>query len=468
MQGSDLIIQDLIPLLAYYDSNLIEQILLAGGDHYDYGYDDLYRLTDDVHNPSAGGPLYEKEFEYDLADNRMRYAYGSNDDVYELNTLNQVTRIATVNPGKSPKNKDWHTDIGYDLNGNMTEWDADGDITSYEYDYENRLVRIEYPDYTSTEFVYDALGRRLKTVEKDSQGTPMSETRYVYDGLDLIAELDGNNAVIASYTHGPGLDDPLLMRYGGYDYFYHKNHLGSITAMTDISQNIVKSYEYDAFGNILSETGSLAHNPFTYTGREYHVPSGLYYYRARFYDPQLGRFITQDPIGHLGGMNLYVYVGNAPVILVDPLGLDDWLWGERSFLRHTYFMPSLGLSDSAYKLGERLTVRRADSIQLVGYGVGATLLGGGAVCGGVLLIEGGAIGTGLLLISSGHIFGAFGIHDTVEGFQGKNMDDSLLRKTNPIDYLLPIPPDKLLEAIEALNEALNDIECSDQKGKRRN
>jgi RHS repeat-associated protein len=113
----------------------------------------------------------------------------------------------------------------------------------------------------------------------------------------------------------------LLSHYGGADYFYHKNHLGSVTEITDSNQTVVNSYAYDAFGNILSETGSLAHNPFTYTGREYHVPSGLYYYRARFYDPQLGRFITQDPIGHLGGMNLYAYVGNAPSIFADPLGL---------------------------------------------------------------------------------------------------------------------------------------------------
>jgi RHS repeat-associated protein len=101
-----------------------------------------------------------------------------------------------------------------------------------------------------------------------------------------------------------------------------------VTEITDSNQTVVKSYAYDAFGNILSETGSLAHNPFTYTAREYHAPSGLYYYRARFYDPTIGRFITQDPIGHLGGMNLYVYVGNAPVSFIDPLGLLTYIVAE--------------------------------------------------------------------------------------------------------------------------------------------
>jgi RHS repeat-associated protein len=107
-----------------------------------------------------------------------------------------------------------------------------------------------------------------------------------------------------------------------YFYFYRSNHQGSITAITDGSEATVKSYEYDAFGNIRSETGALAHNAFTYTGREYHSESGLYYYRNRFYDPQLGRFLTQDPIGMLGGINLYAYVGNDPVNFVDSFGLE--------------------------------------------------------------------------------------------------------------------------------------------------
>jgi len=99
--------------------------------------------------------------------------------------------------------------------------------------------------------------------------------------------------------------------------------LASVTDITNSKGTIVKTYQYDAYGNVLSAPGTLTYNTLTYTARERHVASGLYYYRARFYDPQLGRFITQDPIGHLGGMNLYAYVAGDPLNYADPLGLDE-------------------------------------------------------------------------------------------------------------------------------------------------
>jgi len=86
------------------------------------------------------------------------------------------------------------------------------------------------------------------------------------------------------------------------------------------SDNIARAYTYDAFGNILSESGTLnSHSQ--YTGREYDSETELYYYRARYYDPQIGRFITPDPIGFKGGINFYSYVKNSPINFIDPLGL---------------------------------------------------------------------------------------------------------------------------------------------------
>ncbi|GAB4332282.1 MAG: hypothetical protein Kow0099_04100 [Candidatus Abyssubacteria bacterium] len=105
-----------------------------------------------------------------------------------------------------------------------------------------------------------------------------------------------------------------------------------MTEITSENHSIVKTYEYDAYGNILQETGPSLTGGFTYTARELHTRSGLYYHRARFYSPELGRFITQDPIGHLGSFNLYGYVENNPVNYFDPLGLKTFVVADNVFV----------------------------------------------------------------------------------------------------------------------------------------
>ena len=155
-------------------------------------------------------------------------------------------------------------------------------------------------------------------MKKDVDGTV---TSYIYDMEDIRFETDGVGAITAEYTHGSGIDEPLAMRRAGQNYYYHVNGLGSVTALTDSTKIVVQSYVYDSFGQIISQTGSIQ-NPYTYTGREYDEETGMYYYRARYYDANMGRFINEDPIGFLGGdVNLYAYVGNNPVNWIDPLGL---------------------------------------------------------------------------------------------------------------------------------------------------
>ncbi len=153
--------------------------------------------------------------------------------------------------------------------------------------------------------------------------------------------------------HGPGIDEPLALEQKGKTYYYHADGLGSIMALTDSKQKIVQDYEYDSFGNLKNQKNRIK-QPYTYTAREWDRETGLYYYRARYYDAEVGRFINEDPI--LKGMsnteatscsesisgfplqspqelNPYVYVGNNPVNWVDPLGLSgigipevpDWL-----------------------------------------------------------------------------------------------------------------------------------------------
>ncbi|MFC1855611.1 RHS repeat-associated core domain-containing protein [Thermodesulfobacteriota bacterium] len=131
----------------------------------------------------------------------------------------------------------------------------------------------------------------------------------------------------AEYIHDSGMDNPVAMiRQQGAapnrtadTYYYHKDALGSVTEITDSSAVVVKSYEYKTFGTISRTTGTLE-NPYTYTSREYDAETGLYYYRARYYNPMQGRFINKDPIGIQDGPNRFIYVGNNPVNMVDPTG----------------------------------------------------------------------------------------------------------------------------------------------------
>lgn len=121
--------------------------------------------------------------------------------------------------------------------------------------------------------------------------------------------------------YGPGIDEPLAIEQKGKVYFYHADGLGSIVSLTDHKAKVVQSYDYTAFGEMRHHGGKVK-QPYTYTGREWDKETGLYFYRARYYDPYAGRFISKDPIGFAGGdVNVYGYVWNNPLNWVDPLGL---------------------------------------------------------------------------------------------------------------------------------------------------
>ena len=132
----------------------------------------------------------------------------------------------------------------------------------------------------------------------------------------------------AEYIRGLNIDTPLAMRQGRNNYYYHRNHQDSIIALSDSTGSIVQRYAYDSFGNIdyIDKDGNKTLSPtianaFTYTAREHDADAGMYYYRARWYNPSTGRFLSPDPIGFGGGdFNLYRYVNNNPVNYVDPDG----------------------------------------------------------------------------------------------------------------------------------------------------
>jgi len=201
----------------------------------------------------------------------------------------------------------------------MTQAQLGNDVTSYQYDYENQLVGITFPDQSTASFAYDPFGRRIA---KEEGGVT---TNFLYDGDRVYAEYDADWDLVARYTiEGPSYYDPLIsMRYGEISRYYVLDQLGSVRKLTNAAQNITDYYAYDAFGNIVGSNGTTP-NPYRYVGAlGYYsdTSSGLLHVGARYYAPDVGRFITQDPIGYAGGMNLYGYSDSTPSGGVDPSGL---------------------------------------------------------------------------------------------------------------------------------------------------
>ncbi len=198
----------------------------------------------------------------------------------------------------------------YDANGNTL---GDGSKT-YSWDFENRLISATVPGTGITTFRYDPFGRRIQ------KSGPLGTTNYLYDGANLLQEIDNSGNVLARYTQGVYVDEPLSELRSGITSYYEEDGLGSVTSLSSSTGGIANSYTYDSFGKLTASSGTIP-NPFQYTAREFDQETGAYYYRARYYDQNVGRFISEDPIGLKGGPNFYDYVSNDPVNLIDPRGL---------------------------------------------------------------------------------------------------------------------------------------------------
>jgi RHS repeat-associated protein len=197
---------------------------------------------------------------------------------------------------------------GYDLNGNVQ---SDGTNT-YVWDLRNRLSTISGGSTAS--FQYDGLGRRIN---KTINGT---STSFLYDGLNAGQELSGSS-VIANIISGLGLDGILVRTDSTGSKFPLADVLGSALVLSNTSGLVQTQYTYEPFGNTTA-TGSSSTNSFQYTGRE-NDGTGLYFYRARYYEPTTDRFISEDPLRSSDRPNWYRYVSNNPLLFNDPLGLTE-------------------------------------------------------------------------------------------------------------------------------------------------
>ena len=259
-----------------------------------YSYDNIYELTQAV----VTGTVAEG-YSYDTVGNRLTSAGPTS---YNYNASNELTSTSTAT-------------YAYDNNGNTLSKTTTAGTTSYTWDYENRLASVTLPGTGGTvNFKYDPFGRRIEKIAL--AGT----TIYAYDGDDVTEELGGGGNLVAHYTEGVGIDQPVATTGTGGTYFYQADGLRSITSITDITGNVAASYVYDSFGNLTASTGSIT-NPFQYTGREFDSETGLYYFRARYYDPKTGHFLSEDPIRAGAEGNFYTYVANNSINAVDPFGL---------------------------------------------------------------------------------------------------------------------------------------------------
>lgn len=167
-------------------------------------------------------------------------------------------------------------------------------------------------------FKYDPFGRRIQKVF--TQNSTTTTTNYLYGGDNAIETVDQSGTVLAKFAQGQNIDEPLAESVGGTTYDYEQDGLGSATSLTNSSGALALTYTYDSFGKVTASSGSVS-NPFRYTGRDFDSETGLYYYRARYYDPTTGRYLSEDSVSSSSEANLYIYVNNSPVIFVDPLGL---------------------------------------------------------------------------------------------------------------------------------------------------
>lgn len=258
-----------------------------------YGYDGLDRLI------SAGCISWSHTYSYDRVGNRT----AKDDIIYTINMVNEVTALSDG------------TSFTYDLNGNRTQKTEGSDNEVYTYDYANRLEKVEKNSITLGEYVYGGDGQRIQVAENNVT------TTYVYSGLNVLYEENSTGTAVYIYGSTGRLAKRTTINQETNTFYYHNDSLGSTRLVTDSNKNILSAATYYPFGETSIVEGS---EYYLFNGKEKDT-TGLYYFGARYYDPDVGRFITRDPlIGTFNSpqtLNRYTYCANNSLKYVDPLGL---------------------------------------------------------------------------------------------------------------------------------------------------
>jgi RHS repeat-associated protein len=333
--------------LTYDDANRRSTLTLPNGILATYGYDNANQLTSLAYTLN-GNPVGDLTYTYDAAGQRTSVG-GS----FARTGLPQALASATYDAGN--RLATWSGQaLSYDANGNLA---SDG-LTSYTWDARNQLAAIS--GATSASFTYDATGRRRAR-------TTTGATSFLYDGANATQELVSGSPTATVMTGG--IDEVFQRTDGAGTRAVLTDALGSTVALVDGSGALQTQYTYEPFG-ATTVSGVASTNPAQFTGRE-NDGTGLYYYRARYFDPRLQRFISDDPIGFGGGdVNLHAYVGNNPTGYRDPSG----------HFAPLLVLPVAGCIGGAVgaALGNEMTGRKTTWNDLAGGCAAGTILGLGA------------------------------------------------------------------------------------------
>jgi RHS repeat-associated protein len=321
-----------------------------------YGYDNADRLTTITHETALSGGTVRASYGYTLdTANRLTsesrtWASGASSDTvsYSYTNNDQLTGVTHTNGSFSSES------FGYDANGNRNTtgystgtgnrlssdgtynygYDDEGNLTSktnistgnqtlYKWDFRNRLTEVDSVisgvNTMLATYTYDALDRRIGVSEGGSA------TWTVFDGVSPILDFNGSGTQVARYLDGPtaaGVDGVLARETsGGTVAWYLQDRLGTVRDIVDNTGALIDHIDYGVFGNVVSESSTANGDRFKFAGMQYDAVIGLYFDNARWYGPELGSFVSQDPLGFDGGdENLDRYVGNAPINGIDPSG----------------------------------------------------------------------------------------------------------------------------------------------------
>ncbi len=265
-----------------------------------FGYDPNGNINSilDVVNPPGGQPLeFPGTYSYQTGTNKLTHIEGT------------------------PS-----IDYGYDLNANITTENT----WTYVYDLSNQLIRVLQGGNQVGEYTFNGAGQRIKKVI----GGATKIFHYDLRG-HIIAETDQNGQTLAEYVY---LGDKLLtmIKPGELAYYFHNDHLGTPQVLTDGTGNIAWKAAYTPFGEAVTSI-STVENPFRFLGQHYDAKTGLHYNYFRYYNPPIGRYLTPDPIGLEGGINLFAYVHN-PINTVDAWGLSEVIFDRAG--GKIYIIPS--------------------------------------------------------------------------------------------------------------------------------